>query len=288
MTFLYLFLQQREDIMVILSCRTRASKFVLTILANNNTPQLTQQPITITTTLATTASTTTSATMLPVTVFGSFGTGNGQFNYPYGIVYDNHKQHILVADRNNHRIQVFTKQGQYVNQFGSQGSQPGQFKYPSQLSLHPVSNHILVADSYNDRVQLFNPQGQFVTVVGQTILQLPFAVDCHSTLSNNNNNNPLPQHIVAADYRHQIRLFSISNNPNNNNSSDYTLLRSFSSHGNNQHQTNGVFGLCCDDERKRILVADCNNHRLSVWSGDGSQFLHNIPIPYNNNNNIQY
>ena len=44
-------------------------------------------------------------------------------------------------------------------------------------------------------------------------------------------------------------------------------------------QTNGVFGLCYDDERKRILVCDCNNQRVSVWSVDGSQFLHVINMP---------
>ena len=203
----------------------------------NNTHQLTQ-PTTNTTFATTTTSTTTSNT-LNITIFGSHGNGNAQFNYPNGIVYDNKQQHILVADCYNHHIQIWNKQRQYVNQFGSQGSQHGQFQYPYQLSLHPLTNHILVADSNNHRVQIFNEQGEFVTVIGQSILQYPYAVDCHSTLSNNN--NQLPQHIVAADFNHQIHLFSISHN----------------NHHNTNHTLHWFDCDCCHDYKRIVIM--CNH-----------------------------
>jgi len=45
--------------------------------------------------------------------FGSYGEGNGQFNAPTGIAMDS-KQHVLVADWGNNRIQVFDANGSFL------------------------------------------------------------------------------------------------------------------------------------------------------------------------------
>ena len=42
-----------------------------------------------------------------MTKFGSLGSGDGQFNLPLGVTVDPSSGNILVADRNNNRIQVF-------------------------------------------------------------------------------------------------------------------------------------------------------------------------------------
>jgi len=207
-----------------------------------------------------------------INIFGSKGNGNGQFNQPYGIINDAKNQRIIVSDSNNHRIQFFknNEQCDYLSQFGSLGNNNGQFNNPSQLCVDPINNHIIIADSFNNRIQILNEQFEFVTVIGQGQLQYPCAVDC--SLSH-------PHHIVIADYQHEIHLYSNSHNNNNNNNSEYQLLRSFSSHGSNKDQTNRVNGICFDDEHKRILICDCNNNRLSVWSSDGSQFIKIINMP---------
>ena len=64
------------------------------------------------------------------------------------------------------------------------------------------------------------------------------------------------------------------------------MIRSFDSTGHNNDQFYAVSGVCIDDERKRILIADYWNHRLSVWSHDGSQFIKPIPIPNNLYNGV--
>ena len=48
--------------------------------------------------------------------FGSFGTGEGQFQRPSGIVW--HDGKVFVADAFNNRIQEFTDAGQYVRTLG--------------------------------------------------------------------------------------------------------------------------------------------------------------------------
>ena len=49
--------------------------------------------------------------------FGSPGSGQGQFDYPWGITTDG-DGNILVADRGNCRIQKFTASGQFLSEVG--------------------------------------------------------------------------------------------------------------------------------------------------------------------------
>ena len=105
-----------------------------------------------------------SSMFVPIKQFGSRGEGKGQFNYPYGICYDE-KINILL-------FLIST-----IIWFKT-GSKNGQFQYPCQLSIEPLTNHILVADLNNNRIQIFNDKGQFISVFGQDILQYPHAVSC--------------------------------------------------------------------------------------------------------------
>jgi len=50
--------------------------------------------------------------------WGSLGKGDGQFNQPRGIAFDQSSpQRLYVADANNVRVQVFSEAGQYLFQF---------------------------------------------------------------------------------------------------------------------------------------------------------------------------
>ena len=70
--------------------------------------------------------------------FGQLGPGKGQFNSPHGFCLGLEEE-IIVADTNNHRIQVFEKNGTYRYQFGVAGKEEGQLWYPR--SVHCVSLH---------------------------------------------------------------------------------------------------------------------------------------------------
>ncbi len=61
---------------------------------------------------------------------GSLGSGAGQFKYPYGVAFDG-AGNIVVADCNNHRVQVLSySDGSHVRTIGSQGRGNGQFDCP--------------------------------------------------------------------------------------------------------------------------------------------------------------
>ena len=52
--------------------------------------------------------------------FGQLGPGKGQFNSPHGFCLGMDED-IVVADTNNHRVQVFEKTGEFKYQFGIPG-----------------------------------------------------------------------------------------------------------------------------------------------------------------------
>ena len=61
--------------------------------------------------------------------FGREGNKAGEFNYPTGIYF--HKNgNIFVVDKCNHRIQIFSGEGDYVGMFGGKGSLDSQLSDP--------------------------------------------------------------------------------------------------------------------------------------------------------------
>jgi tripartite motif-containing protein 71 len=96
--------------------------------------------------------------------WGSEGTDAGQFQGPYGIAFENDERfdpkYIYVTDQGNHRVQIFTKSGEFVRAFGSYGSGNGQLSSPSGISTQDGRSHI--ADTGNSRYMLFDISGKFV------------------------------------------------------------------------------------------------------------------------------
>lgn len=93
--------------------------------------------------------------------FGSFGTGDGQFNNgARGIAYDG--THLYIVDFGNKRVQKFTTAGVFVAKWGTSGTGDGQFQTPVGIAVNPVNGNILVTDSGRDDVQEFTSGGSFV------------------------------------------------------------------------------------------------------------------------------
>jgi sugar lactone lactonase YvrE len=88
-------------------------------------------------------------------VWGQQGAAPGKLSYPNSLWIDDDEGLILVCDMGNHRIQAFTREGEFVWSMGGPGRDPGQLYQPwafvmdSQGSLH-------VLDTYNHRVQRFD------------------------------------------------------------------------------------------------------------------------------------
>ena len=105
--------------------------------------------------------------------FGSHGSGNGQFDCPEGVAFDN-DNHLYVADCYNHRVQKLTIYGEYLSQFGSEGSRNGKLKYPTGLTVH--NGKVYVSDSNHNCISVFQTGGKFLHTIGSGQLGRPYDI----------------------------------------------------------------------------------------------------------------
>jgi DNA-binding beta-propeller fold protein YncE len=88
-----------------------------------------------------------------ITQWGNYGTGNGQFESPWGI--DVINGYVYVTDTKRNNVQAFTLSGQYAGQWGSTGAGAFQFNQPTGIS-HDSAGNIYVASANQGRVQVFS------------------------------------------------------------------------------------------------------------------------------------
>ena len=98
--------------------------------------------------------------------FGSYGSANGQFQYPRDIAIDSQGL-VYVADSGNHRIQKFSPDGKFVGQFGTEGSGPGQLKSPYGITIDTAATGLVyVSEGRNECISVFTSDGVFVSSFG--------------------------------------------------------------------------------------------------------------------------
>jgi len=85
-----------------------------------------------------------------VAVWGRQGTQPGELRYPYDLLLDG--RYVYVAEFGNHRVQKFTRDGQFVAAWGVHGRRPGELHQPWALAMD-AQQRIHILDTYNHRVQ---------------------------------------------------------------------------------------------------------------------------------------
>jgi len=85
--------------------------------------------------------------------WGEEGDRIGQFNLPHGIFLDRQKK-VYVADRQNHRIQVFTTEGEFITQWTG-------FRQPCTLFIDKDNN--VYVPELQHRVSILNLSGEIQT-----------------------------------------------------------------------------------------------------------------------------
>lgn len=83
-------------------------------------------------------------------VWGEPGEAPGQLRYPYDIVLDGDT--LYLCELGNHRIDKFTREGQWLESWGSAGDGVGQLTQPWAIARGP-SGRLYVLDTYNHRVK---------------------------------------------------------------------------------------------------------------------------------------
>jgi sugar lactone lactonase YvrE len=183
------------------------------------------------------------------------GSGPGEFDYPYFLTMDD-AGILYVSDTYNHRIQLFTTEGQYIKSIGSSGTGAGEFDEPNGIAVH--DSKIYVVDQNNHRVQVLNADsGVFDYSIGTgTSGSNPGEFDSPSGIAVDNNGK-----IYVADSRnHRVQVFSASG------SFEYSIGTGIA--GSNAGEFNKPYDVYVDSAGK-IYVTDQSNSRVQIFSASG-------------------
>ena len=101
---------------------------------------------------------------------GSIGNRPGEFDMPNGIQLSRDNE-LYVCDTNNHRIQVFDKDLNFIRAIGREGDGNGCFASPDDLDFDQRGN-LYVADERGHRIQVLTPQGEHIRFIGRPGKQL--------------------------------------------------------------------------------------------------------------------
>ncbi|WP_265943544.1 6-bladed beta-propeller [Dechloromonas sp. A34] len=96
---------------------------------------------------------------------GKRGIGPGEFNLPRDAAVGKNGQ-IYVVDGGNFRVQIFDRDGKYLQSFGSVGKQLGNFARPKEIATDAAGN-VYVVDAAFGNFQIFNPDGDLLMFIGE-------------------------------------------------------------------------------------------------------------------------
>lgn len=180
--------------------------------------------------------------------FGSQGTVEGQFNFPYCLALSRKGNLIVVSDGQNHRVQVVTPSGKLARSFGGFGDEVGRLNHPHGVAIDN-SDRIYVADSGNSRIQIFSHEGIPLGIIIHKDMACPWGVAICRT-----------GHIAVTDYNnHKVYVFN----------EDGSLYLQFGSRGDGNGLLNNPAGITVDDQGQ-LVVADRSNHRVQIFQQNGS------------------
>ena len=229
----------------------------------------------------------------PVLSFGKEGSGDEMFKFPYGLAVS-YRDEIVVADSQNHRVQVFDRNGTFLRSFGHKGETAGDLDNPIGIAIDKDRN-IFISDWSKNRVKIFSWEGRHLGSFGgegslDSHLSGPWGLSLDST-----------GNVIVADSGNKlIKIFT----PNGRfvmkiggqgsfsfpihcvqcgeyfivSDSNEHCIKVFNREGHFQYkfgkqgERDGEFNeprILSVTQSKHLLVCDGNNHRIQVFELDG-------------------
>lgn len=225
-----------------------------------------------------------------ITLWGSRGSNDGQFQQPTGIAVDSNGD-VYVTDlgSSTNRVQKFKGDGTFIKKWGTTGSNPGQFDYPYAIAVDGA-NDVYVVDTNNRRVQKFTSNGTFllewgssgpeaftlpkgIAVDGAVIYVTDTQVDKVRKFDASGNylgkvdgtfNNPYG---IAADANHNV-FVSDDDNRVQKFTNAGVFISTWGDQGTDNSQFNSPNGIVTDASGN-VYVTDGTNDRVQKFDNDG-------------------
>jgi len=212
--------------------------------------------------------------------WGSFGSGNGQFRNPSGILVD--QKYVYIADTGHARIQKFDKNGNFVLAWGTYGEVPGMFHVPVALA-EDRNGDIFVLDSGTNKIQIFDLNGKYEDGLSPVLINGGNFTATNSIVFDSQNNF----YVVISDMNRILKY---------NNNRDF--INYFGSTGTEEGRFNNPNSIAIDSNGY-IYVADTNNYRIQKfdsneiflvsWGSFGTtpaQFANPVGLAIDSKNNV--
>lgn len=91
--------------------------------------------------------------------FGSAGAGDGEFNLPHSLAVDG-RGRVVVVDRENHRLQLFTRDGSLLAVWGV-----GDLRQP--MDVHVDADGFIYVAECHQRITIYDPDGAVISRWGE-------------------------------------------------------------------------------------------------------------------------
>ena len=117
--------------------------------------------------------------------FGQYGKEPGYFNHPCDLTLNSNEDQLFISEGQNHRVQVFTPNGQFLKIFGNFTDIPFKLQRPVGIFYTP-DNHLLISSYDNHYVLVFEEDGRFVSAIEGTYQgKKRFSKPCGVIMMNN-------------------------------------------------------------------------------------------------------
>jgi len=178
--------------------------------------------------------------------WGSFGSEEGQFKNPTGILVDS--KYVHVADTDNSRIQTFDKDGNFIRSWGKSGIGYQSLKSPVSISTDS-SGVFLVSDLSLDKISKYDSDGGYAGHIESILTASAKFYSSNSIVADKNDNILI---LITADNR--ILQYN----------TDGTFINSFGTTGEDDGKFQSPSALALDS-KGNLYVADSGNSRIQVF-----------------------
>lgn len=186
-----------------------------------------------------------------------------ELKWPVFFALNEENGRIYISDVPQHRIVMYSMEGDFIGSFGTRGVNGGEFNYPQGVAVN-AAGEVFVADSMNARIQVFTAEGEFVRMFGSRGDQ-PYQFEFPKSLDFDSDGNLW----ITDSRRPKIYTYTPEGK---------LLLETGSARRSTDALGFGMPVVINIDRNDRIYISDSTNKRFSVYQYMNDAYLQANPL----------